>query len=281
MVEKTVARLALEFLLDANIAVIPNVKLSLLFSISRATGADIVHSIDQLSHAKIGRCESFVFKTFINSLIPDFRKTFVYVEGNSASEHLSCTLVLRGGSNDELGLIKTIVDFLVFAIYNLKLETSLIQDEYVMNPSVEEPTIESAIVDGNPYDRAVFLYKTVILSASPNVRFPVPFLLANRESSTADKSSVPTTEVMDESHIPLLLIAERLSPINHQNLIVLYSNNSPSTIIPCSPPRPHLIEYYRESDLTLGQFIEDACIGSNLLCDSCQKYALKFSFFNF
>ena len=271
-VEKTVARLALEFLLDANIIVIPSVKISLMSAVSRTTGAEIVHSVDQLALANLGTCNSLVFQTFIHSMIPGFRKTFLYVEG--FLEHLGCTLVLRGGTTEELTRIKDIVDFLVFSIYNLKLETSLFQDEYAMNPSIIDDDVASPASEAaeeNPYDRAVRLYKTAILSASPNVRFPIPFLLANRERAAAEKGGVPTTEVMEESHIPLLLNADNLSPISHQNIIVLYSNNSPSTIIPCSPPRPHLIDYYRESDLTLGQFIEDTCLGSSTLCQECQK----------
>lgn len=58
------------------------------------------------------------------------------------------------------------------------------------------------------------------------------------------------------------------SPLGHQSLIVLYSNMSKSTNIPCQAPEVHMLDYYRESDTTLGQFLEDLCLNAAYLCPS-------------
>lgn len=211
MVEKTVCRIALDFLLQENIIVIQSVKIGLLEKISRCTKADVIHSIDQLKNQSIGTCERFCFKSYGSNDIEGFRKTFLYVEGTP--ETLCCTIVLRGAALDILKKIKKIVDFLVFIIYNLKLETCLLQDEYALTPGVE--------------------CESLILSGSPNVHFPIN-----------------VTEL-------------EMTPVNYQSIVVLYSKNSD---IPCSKPQPFLIEYYQDSDLTLGHFIEDAISSANQPC---------------
>ena len=281
LVEKTVARIALEMLLQADICILSNVKISVLSAVSRCTQAEIIHSIDKLSMEAIGSCSQVTFRTYIHPYIDGHRKTFLFVEG--VPEYLGCTLVIRGGPEAELARIKEIIDFLVFAMYNLKLETSLYQDEFAMTPELE-PNVDTESTPNvavDLYKRAIHLYETTILSASPNIRFPSPYLLMHQDATTLSHNEPNDAEmnlVMDlaESHIPFLVNADRLSPLGHQNIVVLYSNSSPSTIIPCSPPRPHLIEYYRDSDLTIGQFIEDSCMGSNLACmaKGCEKYVI-------
>ncbi|KAJ3322288.1 1-phosphatidylinositol-3-phosphate 5-kinase [Boothiomyces sp. JEL0866] len=289
--EKTVARLALEFLLAANIIVIPTVKMNVMSAVARCTKAEIVHSIDKLSIQKLGSCDKFSFRIYINPLITGFRKTFMYLEG--CQENLGCTLVLRGSNNEKLKKVKEIVDFLVFVVYSLKLETCLFQDQYAQTPSIAEisttpqslGSIKSEITSG-AIARAIKLHENVILSGSPNVSIPPPYLLSKMKlDGLVDTPNVPemkepslkekqisgevddkeTTEMVVGPKV-LLENAERLTPFNHQNIMVLYSNVCKNKSVPCIPPQPHLIEYYRDSDLTLGQFIEDSCFGSKFIC---------------
>ena len=49
LVQKTVSRLALEFLLEAHVAVAYNIKPSIIEAVARCTGADIISSIDKLA----------------------------------------------------------------------------------------------------------------------------------------------------------------------------------------------------------------------------------------
>ncbi|KAJ3273208.1 1-phosphatidylinositol-3-phosphate 5-kinase [Terramyces sp. JEL0728] len=289
--EKTVARLALEFLLAANIMIVPTVKMNVMSAVARCTGAEIVHSIDKLSVQKLGTCDKFSFRIYINPLIPGFRKTFMYMEG--CQESLGCTLALRGSTNEKLKKVKEIVDFLVFVVYSLKLETCLFQDEYAQTPSIADthPPLQSLAVikndsSGGTISRAIRLHENVILSGSPNVIIPPPYLLTKMKqdgfvdtpavlevfetkskdiNGGAEEAEKETSEMVVGPKL-LLENAERLSPFSHQNIMVLYSNICKNKSVPCIPPQPHLIEYYRDSDLTLGQFIEDSCFGSKFIC---------------
>lgn len=67
-----------------------------------------------------------------------------------------------------------------------------------------------------------------------------------------------------------------ISPFSHQNIMVLYSNLCTVTALPCHPPEIHVIEYYRETDLTLGQYLEELCFDSSYICpsSSCQRSML-------
>jgi 1-phosphatidylinositol-3-phosphate 5-kinase len=275
MVEKTVARIAFDFLLDANIVVIPNVKVNVLNAVARCTKADIIHSMDKLSVQSMGTCNRFSFKTFNNSLIKGLRKTFLWIEG--CAEQLGCTLILRGADEEALKSIKEIVDFLVFVVYSLKLETCLLQDQYASTPNIEEmPAVQTENI--SELRQYYNLFKTTILSGSPNVQFEPPFLLQKAieeekpGQSTSKESPEPDkVDKNDESRlsfIPKFSITNigPLSPFTQQNIMVLYTNWSKSSMIPCVDPQPHLIEYYRDSDLTLGQFIEDMCFGSKFIC---------------
>jgi hypothetical protein len=71
----------------------------------------------------------------MNSLIIGHRKTFIYLE-TCDGESSGCSLVLRGASSEVLKIVKQVVDLMVFVVYSLKLETSLLQDEFALTPKV-------------------------------------------------------------------------------------------------------------------------------------------------
>jgi hypothetical protein len=110
--------------------------------------------------------------------IPGFRKTFMYLE-TSPGERSCCSLVLRGASSEKLKIVKQVVDLMVFVVYSLKLETSLLQDKFALTPNaVPDPEyvslkdIKTRVTD--PIDRAIKLFECTILSGSPMVTFPPP-----------------------------------------------------------------------------------------------------------
>ena len=133
LVEKIVSRIALEYLLEANIVAVYNVKPSVMQYIARYTQADILNSIDKLVlEPKLGTCGVFSVKTFLNDLIPGKKKTFLFFDG--CPRDLGGTIVLRGGDIDTLKKIKMITKFMSFVVYNLKLETYLMRDEFAISP---------------------------------------------------------------------------------------------------------------------------------------------------
>ncbi|KUJ18796.1 uncharacterized protein LY89DRAFT_613904 [Mollisia scopiformis] len=138
LVQKNISGLALQYLAEANIAVAYNVKQSVIEAVSRCAQTEIISSIDMvaLKPVHIGKSAGFDVKTFVHSDIPGKKKTYFYLSG--CPKELGCTIALRGASMDILHKMKRITEFMVYVVYNLKLETCLMRDEFVLIPSVAE-----------------------------------------------------------------------------------------------------------------------------------------------
>ncbi|PWN52202.1 hypothetical protein IE53DRAFT_378351 [Violaceomyces palustris] len=199
VVEKAVSRLALDLLEQAGVTVVWPVKPSAIEAISRCTQADVISSIDRLAlDPRLGRCASFSVETFEHASLPEKRKSFMRFEGTP--KDLGCTIVLRGGSNEMLRRVKSILDLMVFVGYNLRLEEFLMRDEgacldfdlpphriggggsrnkdrrrrllLLEDGADEEDGITDQIED------SLRPYKETLLSASSCVSMPPPFPLA-------------------------------------------------------------------------------------------------------
>lgn len=133
LVEKNVSGLALGFLEAANIATAYNVKPSVLEAVSRCSQTRIVSSIDKLAikPPQAGKCASFYLKTYVHG---NRRRTYMFLSG--CAKELGCTIVLRGADHNSLVRIKRITEFMIYVVYNLKLETCLMRDEFALIPSV-------------------------------------------------------------------------------------------------------------------------------------------------
>ncbi|QDS68694.1 hypothetical protein FKW77_002785 [Venturia effusa] len=132
LVEKNVSGLALEFLEEAGIAVVYNVKSSVLNAVARITQTKLITSPDKLTMdpSQLGKSASFDVKTYVHKTM---KKTFVYFSG--CQKELGCTIVLRGAEVKQLRKLKRITEFMCYVVYNLKLETCVMRDEYVLIPA--------------------------------------------------------------------------------------------------------------------------------------------------
>ncbi|KAH8119967.1 hypothetical protein DFH11DRAFT_1557576 [Phellopilus nigrolimitatus] len=165
LVEKSVSRLALEALVEHNIAVARTVKESAIQLVSRMTQGDVFSSIDKLAfEPRLGHCAQFRLQTFDHPLIPSRRKTYMRFEG--CSRDLGCTIILRGDDMDHLKRIKKVTLFLTFIVRNLKLETHLWKDSVLTAPHLTA-------------DAAPQAYLTPALSVSPPKRVSPFSSLAN------------------------------------------------------------------------------------------------------
>lgn len=137
-VQSHIAGLALQYLAEANIAVVYNVKQSVIEAVSRFAQTEIISSIDMvaLKPVNVGRSAGFDVKTYVNKDIPNRKKTCIFVSG--CPKELGCTIVLRGATIPILTKMKKITEFMVYVVYNLKLETCLMRDEFVLIPSVDD-----------------------------------------------------------------------------------------------------------------------------------------------
>ncbi|KAG8884991.1 1-phosphatidylinositol-3-phosphate 5-kinase [Tulasnella sp. 331] len=135
LVEGSVSRLALDFLLEKKIAVARSVKASAIQLVSRITQSDIISSMDRLAlEPRMGDCARFRIQTFEHALIPGRRKTYMRFEG--CSREMGCSIILRGGDVGTLQKVKKITRFIVFIVRNLKMETFLWKDSILTMPPV-------------------------------------------------------------------------------------------------------------------------------------------------
>nr|XP_018262401.1 1-phosphatidylinositol-3-phosphate 5-kinase [Kwoniella dejecticola CBS 10117]OBR84559.1 1-phosphatidylinositol-3-phosphate 5-kinase [Kwoniella dejecticola CBS 10117] len=133
LVQPSASRIALEYLLEANIAVARSVKVSAIHQVARCTQADVVASMDRLAlEPRLGRCSEFRIQSFEHELIPGRRKTLMRFEGGHR-EH-GCTIILRGGDLATLRKVKIVTDFMALVVYHLKNEIILYNDEHNIFP---------------------------------------------------------------------------------------------------------------------------------------------------
>ncbi|CAI7587051.1 unnamed protein product [Penicillium glandicola] len=126
LVEKTVSGLALNLLEQAGIATAYNVKPSVLEAVSRCTQTRIMTSMDKLLTTTLhSECSSFDVKTYVHN---GRKKTYMYISG--CPKELGCTIILRGGDDPVLGKVKRITEFMIYVVYNLRLETNVMRDEF-------------------------------------------------------------------------------------------------------------------------------------------------------
>ncbi|KAF2819943.1 hypothetical protein CC86DRAFT_374663 [Ophiobolus disseminans] len=132
LVQRNVSGLALEFLEQEGIAVVYNVKAAVLHAVARCTQSRMISSVDKLAidPSQLGHCGSFDVKTYLHGNI---KKSYVFLSG--CQKDLGCTIVLRGAENEELIKLKRITEFMSYVVYNLRLETCLMRDEFINTPT--------------------------------------------------------------------------------------------------------------------------------------------------
>lgn len=143
LVEKTVTRLALDYLNKVGIAVARDVKPGAIQHIARMTQADVISSMDRLVvDPKLGHCSKFRVQTFEHPLIPGKRKTYLRFEG--CNRDLGCTIILRGGNLAVLQKVKRVIRFLAFIVRSLKMETFLWKDSVITMPPMNPWAVPEA-----------------------------------------------------------------------------------------------------------------------------------------
>ncbi|KAK9366461.1 hypothetical protein V1509DRAFT_568789 [Lipomyces kononenkoae] len=374
LTERGISGYALQLLQKKNIAVAYNVNPNVIRAVARSTQADIITSAkvfkkdkddckDTESSPRVGTCKHFSVKTYV---LDDMRtKTFIFMSG--CPPQLASTIVLRGGDMEVLRQIKVITKFMMYVVYNLKLETCLMRDEFVFMPAPatsmyyshrpknrlifqgsgpvteEEDKDEEEDVDQlGYYDSLVQLHSSRIVSTSPFVQIPQPYLLWKArqierrlqtllkdteefekreidEKCTSEENVISSAEQVAlefikldmYTHLPggskkvvrqvrrailelehdkleyVSLIQKRqweaylsqatrylFDPFAYQHITILYSLVCEVTTAPCTGPELVSIEYYRDGDCTLGQFIEGICDTVGQRCSDGCSYSL-------
>jgi 1-phosphatidylinositol-3-phosphate 5-kinase len=234
LVKSTVSRLALEFLLEANIPVVHNVKHSVIEAVARCTQASIVTSVDKLQHGlSFGRCGSFEIRTILHEWIPNRRKTFLVFD--DCAPELGGTIVLRGEKLETLRVIKRLIDFMVFVVNNLKLETSLLLDSFAKSRGSTE--LDSDTFERN---RSPLIQTTTATATSIN----------NKSNKHCSESMISTTTSQHEYNDD---DAQTVNSHYINDLLSLYQNTilSVSQFVVFSPPYLLLVLKETEDKLAL------------------------------
>ncbi|KAL5614947.1 hypothetical protein BROUX41_005015 [Berkeleyomyces rouxiae] len=143
---KGVSGIALQTLSDADISVVYNVKQSVMEAVARCAEGTVIESLDMLALADVpmGFCGKFEVRTFVNSAFPGGKKSYVFL--SDCMRDLGGTITLRGSNIGVMAKLKQIVEFLIYVMYNLKLESSMLKDSFVHIPdSLPTPSTAVAI----------------------------------------------------------------------------------------------------------------------------------------
>ncbi|KAB8229354.1 1-phosphatidylinositol-3-phosphate 5-kinase FAB1 [Aspergillus alliaceus] len=238
LVEKNVSGLALELLDKVKIATAYNVKSSVLEAVSRCTQTRIITSMDKLVTTPVtSECGSFDVKTYVYN---GRKKTYMYLSG--CRKELGCTIVLRGGDSEVLAKVKRITEFMTYVVYNLRLETCLMRDEFAQMPALSE--IETG---RDSSDAACSSVLSSVSRCGKKSSSPASSLLQDpsekNDGSFPEKSAVTSevTEVPDD--VPM--------PTYYQDFV----HDSETKILSASPfvkfEPPYLLKRAREMERRL------------------------------
>ncbi|ORZ33219.1 phosphatidylinositol-4-phosphate 5-kinase-domain-containing protein [Catenaria anguillulae PL171] len=243
LVERTVARLALDYLHEHGVAVAYNIKRSVLENIARFTGADVIQSIDKLAaqnRAGVGTCGTFAARMYAHGAAGGLppKEVVPLMVFDACPPELGGCVVLRGEERDVLRKVKEVLRFVLFAFAALRRESVMLQtlgsslaslsavasapgggvsggtaplarvgstlgpqlEELSPSPYKDQQAVKISdekdppVYDDDLLNKLLAPYRA-ILSTSPGIIFPAPYLIeryrrevVHRKSKTHDLS---------------------------------------------------------------------------------------------
>ncbi|GME61811.1 Zinc finger FYVE-type protein [Neofusicoccum parvum] len=260
LVQRNVSGLALQYLEEANITVVHNVKPSVLNAVSRCLQIRMISSIDKLATdpSTLGQCQSFDVKTYVHGR---YKKTYIYLSG--CKKELGCTIVLRGADTTTLRKLKQITEFLCYVVYNLKLETCLMRDEFVLIPSsiegLNDKPGKNLTAQGGEIAQPVALPESKSTSNKPTIQIQdesggTPVDAQTDYEGSIDDVDLPQLNVqqqMQQQEQPLEQAQEQANAIN--------TSGSQELAIPEDVPMPSfygdMVEKHNTKILSASPFI--------------------------
>ncbi|KAI9172231.1 1-phosphatidylinositol 3-phosphate 5-kinase fab1 [Paramyrothecium foliicola] len=236
LAEKGVSGVALQYLSEANISVAYNVKHTVIEAVSRCAETEIISSLDMLAlPVQVGRCAAFEVRTFVNNDYPGRKKSYIFLSG--CKPDLGCTIALRGATSQLLAKVKNIMEFMVYVVYNLKLESSLLRDE-----SIEPPDDGGETSLSNSFQTLSDNLRSSVASVTDG-----PTVVVNHASSeseppsqvTVDSSSFGGTDEAGSLHQDHVVERPRLVSLHDS-----HTHASPEGQVPDDVPMP---TYYSDT----------------------------------
>ena len=275
VVERSVARLAQELLLEKGITLMLNVAPEDVDYIARCTKAEALKNIEDInfhqnSAKKIGTCEHFLIRRFKGST--GNIQSLACFEG--CDPRLGCTMVLRGSdAMSELKDAEGVLLFAAYASYMLRLEGFLLANQYALPQSVfstgssvpEE--VDLVFPEGfeDHSEMSKQFYNKLsqrTLSTSPFVKFPLPYLYTPEGAGCQLRkyiSSSPYHSKLLSRTSTVGLDDDCMQPENHQCIDVLYSCTD-ARMRATVPPQKVTMTFFGENDMTIGAYVEFICL---------------------
>ena len=186
MNENFFSRLAQDFIIASGLVLIYNVKESIMQRLSKCLCTTIMTSIDSRlpSHVRppLGRCEYFQIKEY--DLINGQKKRLVFFAG--CPPEFGCTVLIRGGTLEQLKVVKSIMQLFLLITYSTSLEQAFLNDCHAQIISNQndlstikqfdlEYFLETMIT--NKQTIIQLITNGLLLSTSPYVRYHPPYIL--------------------------------------------------------------------------------------------------------
>ena len=258
LVEKSVSGVALQYLAEANVAVAYNVKPSVIEAVSRIANMPIISSMDMLSlGVRVGSSESFDVKTYVNSETKGKKKTYIFIDG--CPKDRGCTIALRGASTEILSRMKRITEFMVYVVYNLKLESCLMRDEFVHIP--EETSISPPSSSRQQTDESL----QAASSIDTTVERPTwqPAVLVTSPSTASETVSQSVASVATDNEQPITVDLSRPPIDQAKRLVSLHESHthlSQDSQVPEDIPMPtfysDMVAKYETRILSASPFVK-------------------------
>lgn len=203
LVQGEVAGIARKLLHIAGITVVHDVKVSVIQAAARFTQTIVVSSVDKLTMNldQLGTCGMFQVRTFVHG---DTKRSYIFLSG--CPRDLGCTIILRGTDRKTLQKLKWITEFLCYVAYNLKLETCLMRNQGASVPSIAGPEnphcgsvgpVAADLGGLETYNDIIHYLRQRILSVSPSVTFPEPYLLKRGHEQELQMSRLRMLQTQD------------------------------------------------------------------------------------
>ncbi|KJK92811.1 hypothetical protein H633G_03187 [Metarhizium anisopliae BRIP 53284] len=233
LAQKGVSGVALQYLSEANISVAYNVKDTVIEAVARCAEAEIIESLDMLAlPVRVGRCSAFEVRTFVNNDYPGRNKSYIFLSG--CRPDLGCTIALRGASGALLRQVKHITEFMVYVVYNLKLESSLLRDESVEPPEDSETSLSNSLQGLNESFRSI--------SSAGECCKQGPTVVVNHPSSESEPPSQNTVDSVSTNPEDAELVGQAggpaLEPAKMVSLHAYHTHASPESQVPDDIPMP-------------------------------------------
>ncbi|CAF0908269.1 unnamed protein product [Rotaria sp. Silwood1] len=187
VVEKTVSRLAQDFIISNGLVLIYNVKESIMQRLSKCLCTTIMTSIDSRLPSNIqtplGHCEYFQIKEY--ELNNSYKKRLMFFAG--CPPEYGCTVLIRGGTLQQLKVVKSIMRLFLLITYSTQLEQAYLNDCYGQITNnyndylllIKQFDLEQYIdkIVTNKQSIIDLITNGLLLSTSPYVKYNIPYIL--------------------------------------------------------------------------------------------------------